>query len=88
MSREQVRQIRTLVEADASVVRAGWPLTMHFGPDEVLLNLDIQFRKELSSAELAATVDRLEKAIRQEHPAIKRIFIEAEAFIKVEAEPS
>ena len=88
MAREQVRQIRTLVEADASVVRAEWPLTMHFGPDEVLLNLDIQFRKELSSAELAATVDRLEKAIRQKHPVIKRIFIEAEAFIKVEAEPT
>ncbi len=88
MAREQVRQIRTLVEADASVVRAGWPLTMHFGPDEVLLNLDIQFRKELSSAELAAAVDRLEKAIRLKHPAIKRIFIEAEAFIKVEVEPS
>ncbi len=48
------------------------------GPDEVLLNLDIEFRRVLSTAEVAAAVDRLETAIRERHPDMKRIFIEAE----------
>jgi divalent metal cation (Fe/Co/Zn/Cd) transporter len=44
-----------------------------------MLNIDIQFRKALSAAEVEAAVDRLEKAIRARHPEVKRIFIEAES---------
>jgi divalent metal cation (Fe/Co/Zn/Cd) transporter len=55
------------------------PLTMHFGPQEVLLNLDIKFRGGLSAEEIEASVDRIEAEIRKRHPEIKRIFIEAES---------
>lgn len=78
---DKVEHIRSLAQADPQVVSAGRPLTMHFGPQEVLLNLDVQFREGLSSAELAASVDRMEKSIRQAHPEIKRIFIEVESLI-------
>jgi cation diffusion facilitator family transporter len=76
---EVVQSIRALAEADPAVERIGPPLTMHLGPHEVLLNLDIQFRKGLSATEVEAAVDRLEKAIRARHPEVKRIFIEAES---------
>lgn len=76
-----VADIRRLVESDMSVERAGRPLTMHFGPSEILLNLDVQFHSGLSNAEVAQSVDRLEKQIREAHPDIKRIFIESEALI-------
>jgi divalent metal cation (Fe/Co/Zn/Cd) transporter len=52
---------------------------MHFGPDQVLLNLDIEFRPNLSASEVTEAVDRLETSIRKERPCIKRIFIEAES---------
>lgn len=55
------------------------PPTMHFGPDEVLLNLDVRFRSDLSSEAIMGVVDRLERGIRERHPEIKRIFIEAES---------
>lgn len=76
---EVLASIRALAEADPAVERIGPPLTMHLGPHEVLLNLDIQFRKGMSAAEVEAAVDRLEKAIRAKHPEVKRIFIEAES---------
>jgi cation diffusion facilitator family transporter len=76
---EVVQSIRKLAEADPAVVGAARPLTMHFGPDQVLLNLDIEFRPNLSASEVAAAVDRLEASIRREQPSIKRIFIEAES---------
>lgn len=74
-----LQSVRRLAEADPSVVGVSRPLTMHFGPDQVLLNLDIEFRPELSAAEITAAVDRLEAGIRKDRPNIKRIFIEAES---------
>ena len=52
-------------------------LTMHFGPNDVLLTLDIQFKKELSAEEITTAVNRLEAKIRDRHPEIHHIFIEA-----------
>ena len=74
-----VAGVRALAERDPAVERAGRPLTMHLGPRQILLNLDIQFRPELSAAEVTGAVDRLEQDIRAAHPDIKRIFIEAES---------
>jgi cation diffusion facilitator family transporter len=70
--------LRGLIEADEDVVRVGNLLTLHFGPRQVLLNIDISFRDDLSSSELFAAIDRVESTIRQEHPEIRRVFIEAE----------
>jgi cation diffusion facilitator family transporter len=74
-----VQEIRKLAESDPAVLRVSRPLTMHFGPDQVLLNLDIEFRPELSAAEVTAAVDRVEARIRTARPNIRRIFIEAES---------
>lgn len=74
-----IEHIRRLVTAEPGVERVGAPLTMHFSPDQVLLNLDVQFRRDLPASEVMSAVDRIEQAIRKEHPQIKRIFIEAEA---------
>ncbi|HEY9599776.1 MAG TPA: cation transporter, partial [Cyanophyceae cyanobacterium] len=54
-------------------------LTMHLGPREILLNLEIQFHRTISAEEVAFAVERLEKAICQKHPDIKNIFIEAKS---------
>ncbi len=75
---ESVRSIRKLVESDPSVARSGPPLTMHLGPEDVLLNLDIQFHDGQSTADLIDAVDRLERRIREKHPEIRRIFLEIE----------
>ena len=77
---ESVSSIRALAAADPAVVRVGRPLTMHLGPEDVLLNLDVQFREGLSATEIGQAVDRLEQVIRGKHGEIKRVFIAAELF--------
>lgn len=72
-------RIRSLAEADPMVEQVAPPMTMHLGPRDVLLNLDIQFRQGASAADIEAAIDRLERSIRQEIPIITRIYIEAEA---------
>jgi divalent metal cation (Fe/Co/Zn/Cd) transporter len=69
-----------LVRQEAAVKNVRQPLTMHFGPNQVLLNLDIEFDAGLSLADLAKTITRIEKNIVHEHPEIHRIFIEAQPF--------
>jgi hypothetical protein len=52
---------------------------MHFGPDQVLVNLDVQFRPGLPASEVEAAVDRLEAAIQARHPEVRHIFLETES---------
>ena len=68
-----------LASADPAVEQVRGPLTMYFGPHEMLLNLDIQFRQGLFVAEIGAAVDHLENRIKSQHPDITRIFIEVRA---------
>jgi cation diffusion facilitator family transporter len=75
-----IKGIRKVAESDPAVVKVRRTLTMHLSPDQVLLNIDIEFKPNLTASEIALTVDRLEGSIRKEYPLIKRIFIEAEAF--------
>jgi divalent metal cation (Fe/Co/Zn/Cd) transporter len=73
-----VHEVQAIVEGDAAVQRARPPLTMQMSPDDVLLNMDIEFRHELSAAEVIAAIDRIEAAIRARHPSVSRIFLEME----------
>jgi hypothetical protein len=52
---------------------------MHLGPEQVLLNADIQFHRGLTVSHLEAAIDRMQSRIREAEPAVKRIFIEAES---------
>lgn len=79
LDRAAVAEIRRLAIADRAVVAAGTPLTMYLGPNDVLLNLDLQFRDGLSSTDVATAVDGVEQRVRARYPQVKRIFIEAES---------
>jgi cation diffusion facilitator family transporter len=79
-SPETVASIRKIVLEDEAVVKLNRLLTMHLGPHEILLNLDAEFSKGLSADGVTATVTRVEKKIRDQHPEVTRIFIEAAPF--------
>lgn len=55
-------------------------LTMHFGPQDVLVALSVDFDDALGSAQVEAAVSRMEREMKQAHPEVKRVFIEAQAF--------
>lgn len=74
-----VRQICSIAEADAAVREVVRVQTVHFGPRNILLAADVRFRKGLPARDVTAAVSRLDEAIRGEIPAVKHIFIEAQA---------
>jgi cation diffusion facilitator family transporter len=81
---ETLASIRSIAGGDASVEEVKKSLTMHFSPQDVLLALDIRFKKQLTAAEITAAIDRVEKKIRDQHPEIKHIFIEAKSLTKTQ----
>lgn len=54
-------------------------LSMHRGPDDVLLALKIDFDRALTVTELEAITDEVEIAVRKELPHMSQIFIEADS---------
>lgn len=54
-------------------------LTMHLGPDVVLLALKVAFRPTLSVGDVERVTNHIEAAIRESLPQMRKIFIEADS---------
>jgi cation diffusion facilitator family transporter len=54
-------------------------LTMQMGPDFILANISVDFVDPILADEIEATVARLDRAIKQAFPLVRRVFVEAEA---------
>jgi cation diffusion facilitator family transporter len=79
VSRTDLRKIKEAIATVPEVKEIVNILTMHLGPEDILVNLDINFANGLSTDEVEAAIDRVEQAIRKELPAVKKIFVEAES---------
>jgi len=75
---DDVEKIHDILDKDSRVLAFRRPLSLYFGPNEVLVNLDVNFINKLTSDEIEETIDRIETRIKQALPAVNRIYIEAE----------
>lgn len=79
--RPRVRDsLARIVASEPGVRHLAELLTMHFGPQDVLVALSVDFDDALGSAEVETAVSRMERRMKQAHPEVKRVFIEAQAF--------
>lgn len=85
VEREELRRLRSLIEADPDVEHVSRLLTMYFGPHEVLLTLELKFRDELSAVGVRTAVARLQKSVRAECPNITRIYFASESVAQDES---
>lgn len=70
--------IRARVLAHANVTGVDRLLTMHMGPEDILVNLDVHLVKGLSGEEVHQTIEDVEKAIQTALPAARNIFVETD----------
>ncbi len=87
-NREVVAGIRALVEQEPAVEAIKELLTMHMGPDFVLVTMSADFRDDLDAAEVERTIARLDRAIKAAYPEVKKVFIEAESLCPHGEEPA
>ena len=74
-----VNGIKKIAKSHAKIGHINEILTMHMGPDFILVNISVDFNDPTSANEMEIIVANLDKAIKNKFPNVKRIFIEAEA---------
>ncbi len=77
---EVSRGIERIVGEQEGIVRLNEHRNVHLGPDEVLLNLSLDFAADLSADQVEAAISDLERRIKSAYPEIKRVFIEAQSW--------
>ena len=71
--------IREMVREHSRIQHVNEILTMHMGPEFILVNLSVDFVDPSSADEVENAVADLDGRIKSRFPNVKRVFIEAEA---------
>ena len=73
-----VEGIRRIVADKPAVQRVNEILTLHMGPDFVLLTVSVEFQDSRTANDLEQSIARMTREIKDAFPEVKRVFIEAE----------
>jgi len=73
-----VQGIHNMAKAYPDILYVNEVLTMHMGPEFILVNLSANFADANSADDIEDTISRLDQQIKSEFPHVKRVFVEAE----------
>lgn len=76
---EVVAGIKRIAASLDIVVRVNEVLTMHMGPEYVLVTLSLEFEDTVAIEQLEYAIEGLDRRIREEFPDVKKVFVEAES---------
>ena len=74
-----VRGIRKLALTIHNINHVNEVLTMHMGPDFILVNISVEFSDEATANDIEDAVALLDNKIKKAYENVQRVFIEAEA---------
>ena len=74
-----VSGVRGIVLARQGILAINEMATLHFGPEDVLLTLSVDFADGFSSVGVEREISEMEQAIKESYPEITRVFIEAQS---------
>ena len=79
-NKEVVQGIRDLAGSRKEIKQVNEVLTMHMGPDFILVNISVDFVDPIQATEVELTVAALDQTIKRAFPQVQRIFIEVETW--------
>ncbi len=74
-----IKGIREIILQYDGIDNLNEVLTMHMGPDYVLVNVSIDFRNNIPAGDLENIIAEMDTQIKEKFPTVKRIFVEAES---------
>ena len=75
---ELITGVKEIATSYPKIKHVNEVLTLHMGPDFILLNVSVDFADNISAGDIEDSVARLDRHIKQTYPKIKRVFVEAE----------
>jgi divalent metal cation (Fe/Co/Zn/Cd) transporter len=77
-----VQGIEEMVQGNPIIEGINEILTMHMGPEFILVTLSADFDDSASAAAVEEQVAMLDRQIKTRFPKVKRVFIEAEKMVR------
>ncbi len=74
-----IKGIREIILKYDGIDNINEVLTMHMGPDFILVNVSIDFKDDIPAGDLEKIIARMDTQIKESFPTVKRIFVEAES---------
>jgi len=78
---EIVREISRVLSAHSAIDRINEILSMHQGPDDILVNVSVEFRDGLEIGAIERHTAAIEREIKARIPGARRVFIEAQSTV-------
>ncbi|MGI9286790.1 MAG: cation diffusion facilitator family transporter [Pseudomonadales bacterium] len=72
--------INDILAENGAVDKINEVLTMHMGPEFILVNVSVDFNDRLAANDIEQTVSYLAEKLKAQNPLIKRVFVEAREF--------
>jgi len=76
---EIVQALKNMVDEIDAIERTNEVLTMHMGPEYILVNVSADFASSASSDDVESSIAELDKRMKERFPLVKRLFVEAES---------
>ncbi len=76
---EVVQSIKRLTRKQEGVLHVNEVLTLHMGPEFILVTISVDFRDDMSAGAIEKTIVRLDQLIKTNLENVKRVYVEAEA---------
>jgi cation diffusion facilitator family transporter len=79
-SEQVITGINQIIDDCPGITHVNEVLTLHLGPQDVLLTISLDFEDNLSSGDVEEAISALESRIKGMFPEIRRVFIEAQGW--------
>ena len=79
-SAQVIKGINQIIDESPGIKHVNEVLTLHLGPQDVLLTISLDFEDNLSSGDVEEAISALESRIKGMFPDIRRVFIEAQGW--------
>lgn len=78
-SKKVVEGIRDVLNQTDGVQKVNEVLTMHMGPEYILVNLSVEFSDHIRTGQIEQLISQVDQEIKTKFKHVRRIFIEAES---------
>ena len=78
MGKKAIKKIKEIACMDAVVTDIDEIRSMYFGPEEILLTMNIHFTENLTVKQIHETLEKIKHDIASTYPSVKKLYIKAE----------